>query len=314
MGGLDIFSVYKMSGNNWSPPFNLKPPINSGGDDFGFVVFSRPTGSTDTLEMGFFSSVRENGAGNDDIYRYIKRIPPPMPKADTIPPTAQAPDTLPTLLLDVFIVEKIFEKPNDPNSKVLGRKPLAGATAGWQGQILTTSEEGFFTINLSPGQDYQFLASFPGYLSNAGLFSTKEMSTLAGQPSQRYELEIVLDRIYTDKEIRLENIYYDFDRWEIRADARPALDRLAQLLIINPSVRIQLGSHTDCRGNDKYNQELSQRRAQAAVDYLIEKGISPARLSAQGFGESAPEDDCLCSRCTEEEHQRNRRTTFRILE
>jgi peptidoglycan-associated lipoprotein len=314
MGGLDIFSAYKMPGGNWSPPFNLKPPINSGGDDFGFVVFSRTEGSADTLEMGFFSSTRADGAGNDDIYRYIKRIPPPIPTADTMPPIAPVQDTLPAFLLDVYIVEKIFEKPNDPNSKVLGRKPIVGATAGWEGQILTTSEEGFFTIDISPGQDYQFLASFPGYLSNTGLFSTQGMTSTAGQPSRRFELEIVLDRIYTDKEIRLENIYYDFDRWEIRADARPALDRLAQLLTINPSVRIQLGSHTDCRGNDKYNQDLSQRRAQSAVDYLIEKGISPARLSAQGFGESVPEDDCLCSRCTEEEHQRNRRTTFRILE
>ncbi|HRJ16954.1 MAG TPA: OmpA family protein, partial [Saprospiraceae bacterium] len=125
---------------------------------------------------------------------------------------------------------------------------------------------------------------------------------------------IVLDRIFIDKEIRLENIYYDFDRWDIRTDAQPTLDKLARLLLINPGIRIQLGSHTDCRGNDRYNQDLSQKRAQSAVDYLIAKGIQPDRLSAQGFGESAPEASCLCTRCTEEEHQRNRRTTFKILE
>ena len=89
---------------------------------------------------------------------------------------------------------------------------------------------------------------------------------------------------------------------------------MARLLLINPDIRIQLGSHTDCRGVDRYNQDLSQKRAQSAVDYLIAKGIQAERLSAQGFGESAPEADCLCNRCTEEEHQRNRRTTFKILE
>jgi peptidoglycan-associated lipoprotein len=313
MGGLDIFRTYKMAGGNWSPPFNLKPPINSGGDDFGFVVASRP-GLSDTLETGFFSSVRENGAGNDDIYSYVKRIAPDIPVADSLPALSQNKDTSQAILLDVFVVEKIFENPSNPNAKVLGKKPIPGATAEWQGQQETTSAEGFFTIEISPGNDYVFLASFPGYLNNTGQFSSREISPATNYEPQRFELEIVLDRIYTDREIRLENIYYDYDRWEIRADARPALDRLAQILSINPTIRIQLGSHTDCRGNDKYNLELSQRRAQSVVDYLIEKGIAAARLSPQGFGESIPEANCLCTRCTEEEHQRNRRTTFRILE
>ena len=75
-----------------------------------------------------------------------------------------------------------------------------------------------------------------------------------------------------------------------------------------------MGSHTDCRGNDRYNTELSQKRAQSAVNYLISKGIPAERLNAKGFGESVPKADCLCSRCNEEEHQENRRTSFRILD
>ena len=75
-----------------------------------------------------------------------------------------------------------------------------------------------------------------------------------------------------------------------------------------------MGSHTDCRGNDGYNQQLSQRRAQSAVDYLIAQGIDAARLQALGYGEEEPEIDCLCSRCSEDEHQSNRRTTFKIIE
>ena len=315
MGGLDIFRSYKMPNGSWSPPFNLKPPVNSGDDDFGFVIAERFPEGSDILETGYFSSTREDGFGNDDIYRYDKRLPPELPVATT--------DTLfdPAdfkMLLDVYVVEKIYEIPNDPNSRVLGRRPLTGAQAEMrtdrENKKWPLSEEGFFSVELSEDMEYAFLAAKDGYLNNAASFSTKGIGVDPGVPEMRFELEIVLDRIFLDKEIRLENIYYDFDRWEIRDDAKPALDKLARLLLINPSIRIQLGSHTDCRGNDRYNMELSQKRAQSAVDYLIAKGVSTERLTATGFGESMPEVNCICSRCTEEEHQRNRRTTFKILD
>ena len=125
---------------------------------------------------------------------------------------------------------------------------------------------------------------------------------------------MILDKRYIDQEIVLENIYYDFDRWEIREDAQPALTRLARLLTANPELSIELGSHTDCRGNTLYNQDLSQKRAQSAVEFLIQNGIDARRLRARGYGESRPAADCTCARCTEQEHQQNRRTTFRILQ
>ena len=109
-------------------------------------------------------------------------------------------------------------------------------------------------------------------------------------------------------------IYYDLDKWDIRSDAKPTLDKLANTLILNPLIRIQLASHTDCRGVDSYNQVLSQRRAQSAIEYLIGKGVPPGRMVAKGFGETSPTAICVCSRCTEEEHQRNRRTTFKIID
>ena len=92
------------------------------------------------------------------------------------------------------------------------------------------------------------------------------------------------------------------------------LDELVSNLKLNPELVIQLGSHTDCRGPARYNQDLSQKRAQSAVDYLIEKGISPERLSAKGYGENELAVECICARCSEEEHQENRRTTFTILD
>jgi outer membrane protein OmpA-like peptidoglycan-associated protein len=129
-----------------------------------------------------------------------------------------------------------------------------------------------------------------------------------------FEVEIVLDKIFRNKEIVLNNIYYDYDKWDIRPDAEPTLNKLAEVLLQNPGIKIQLGSHTDCRGNDGYNQELSQRRAQSAVEYLISKGIKEERLTAKGYGESQPAATCACARCTESEHQTNRRTTFIVLE
>ena len=112
----------------------------------------------------------------------------------------------------------------------------------------------------------------------------------------------------------LENIYYDLDKAFIREDAKPALDELIIILKRNPSINIQLSSHTDCQGGTGYNEKLSQRRADAAVQYLIQNGINPDRLTSKGYGESLLAATCKCSDCTEDEHQRNRRTTFLVLE
>ena len=95
---------------------------------------------------------------------------------------------------------------------------------------------------------------------------------------------------------------------------RPTLNELATVLNQNPGIKIQLSSHTDCRGKANYNENLSQKRAQSAVDYLITRGIAPERLVAKGYGKAQPAVDCVCGRCTEEEHQANRRTTFKIIE
>ena len=125
---------------------------------------------------------------------------------------------------------------------------------------------------------------------------------------------MVLDKIFKDKEITLDNIYYNFEKWDIRDDAKPTLDKLTTILNQNPQIKIQLSSHTDCRGNDNYNQDLSQKRAQSVVDYLISNGINSERLTAVGYGENRLEIECICGRCTEEEHQANRRTTFKVVE
>ncbi|MDX1446956.1 OmpA family protein, partial [Lishizhenia sp.] len=116
------------------------------------------------------------------------------------------------------------------------------------------------------------------------------------------------------KPIVLNNIYYDFDKWNIRADASPVLDSLVKLLNDNPNIEIQLGSHTDVRGTRYYNQYLSNKRAKSVMDYLINKGIDPARLTWKGYGESEPINKCVEGvYCSDIEHEENRRTEFRVV-
>lgn len=312
MGGLDIFKVYRLRNGSWSSPYNLKSPINSGGDDFGLVVLAQNPEEEDVLQLGYFTSTRADGAGGDDIYLYKKYIPPPAP------PQPEPEEIVYKMILNVYVLEKIFEDPADPNSGVLGRKPLPGSKVliryNNENQTMTVGEDGVIQLALEKGTNYSFLASKPEYLSNDARFTTIGIGEDPNNPVQEFELEIVLDKIFLNQEIVLENIYYDFDKDDIRDDAKPTLDELARNLQLNPGISIQLASHTDCRGSDRYNEDLSQRRAQSAVNYLIEKGIGAERLSARGYGESQPAVDCICGRCTEEEHQENRRTTFKILD
>jgi outer membrane protein OmpA-like peptidoglycan-associated protein len=319
MGGLDIFKSYPLTERSWAPVQNLKAPINSGADDFAFLVTQQNKNATKVNSLilsGFFTSNRPGGSGGDDIYRFEKRVPPPAPpKVDTLPKQ----ETEMHMYLEIYVLEKIFSKPNDPNSTVLGRKPLEGSSLtmdvnGKQEQLKETETPGLFKIELKPDLEYKFVAQKEQYLNNSNRFSSRGLRLSKQNPMQIFELEIVLDKKYINQEIVLENIYYDFDKWDIRQDAQPTLNKLAETLSQNPDIRIELGSHTDCRGGDDYNQSLSQKRAESAVAYLINQGIDSQRLKAQGYGESQPAASCVCNRCTEAEHQQNRRTTFKIIE
>ncbi|MEM6319437.1 MAG: OmpA family protein [Bacteroidota bacterium] len=316
MGGLDIFRVYKRDNGEWSSPFNLKAPINSGADDFNYLVdYRAPIINPKVIHKGYFTSTRDEGSGLDDIYSFERLVPPPPPPVDT---TKEAPPIVYTMKLNGYVLEKIYEDPNNPNSKVLGRKPLNGAQVqidiSGKKETVTVGEDGLFSIDLAEKTDYNFFASAEGYLNNDERFSTDGIAKDPANPNLEFEVEIVLDKIVQDREIVLDNIYYDLNKAFIRDDAKPTLNELADLLNQNPQINIELASHTDCRGRAIYNQDLSARRAQSAVDYLVSAGIATERLSARGYGLSSPAIDCVCSRCTEEQHQTNRRTTFKIVD
>lgn len=309
MGGLDIFRTYPLPNGRYAAVKNLRTPVNSGADDFGFSIYERTGSGPDATVTGYFSTARPGGAGSDDVYRYTKRVLPPPPD-----PTPVAYKNV----LDVFVVEKIYAEPGNPDSRVLGRKPVPNATLvasiGEQSRTVTTDEEGRLSLILVDDQNYQFRAERADYLAAEGRFSSRNLPRDPDEPEQRYELELELDRIFLNREIVLDNIYYDLDESFIREDAKPTLNRLSTLLTRNPDIKIELGSHTDCRGRDAYNQQLSEARAESAVAYLIERGIDAGRLSARGYGEEDPVAECICERCSEAEHQRNRRTSFRVVE
>ncbi len=226
-------------------------------------------------------------------------------------PEAEVPVPRPMpLYLTVLVKEKIFADPDDPNSEVLGLKALdqvrLDMDTGKKQLNYQLKEDGKKRLRLNPKASYKFLANRNGYLTNHAHFVPEE-----GIENQT--LEIILEKIFKEKEIVLENIYYDYDKANLRSEAFPELEKLLRILEDNTDIRVQISSHTDCRGEEKYNEKLSQDRAQSVVDYLVSNGINASRLVAKGYGENLPAIDCSCTSCNEDQHQQNRRTTFKIL-
>jgi outer membrane protein OmpA-like peptidoglycan-associated protein len=145
------------------------------------------------------------------------------------------------------------------------------------------------------------------------------VSTVGRKPSQdqlpnltndiQLPVTLTLNKIILAKAIEVKDILYDYNKYDIRPDAAIRLDTLVQTLVDNPKISIELSSHTDQRGKDPYNLKLSQQRAQAAVDYIVSKGVAKSRITAKGYGETRP---IVAKPTTEEEYQRNRRTEFRV--
>lgn len=181
--------------------------------------------------------------------------------------------------------------------------------AGIDSQMLSTGA--VFTKSLKPNGEYHVYAVKNNYYSNEKIISTKGIT--AG-PSTVINDTLYMQKLAVGEVYNIDNIYYDFDKANIREDAKPALNRLIELLNQYPAMHIQINSHTDCRGSDKYNLKLSDERAHSVINYLKERGIAAGRLRYKGYGESKPIVSCpICEKCTEEEQQKNRRTEFEIL-
>ncbi len=312
MGGLDIFKSYRQANGRWSKPLNLKPPINSGADDFAFLVIPN-SASSNVLKSGYFSSGRASGNGADDIFAFGIKTNPDFELIED----KQKENTEYLYYLAVQIYAVIREDVSNPNSDIIGRNPVKSEQIVWidQGDVqqIATDKQGRFIRQIVPGRRYTIRINDPGYYAKTEVFSTEDIKANPDEPIRTFNLRIDVEPIVRGTEFVLDDIYYDFDEAYIREDAKPTLNRLALLLKENPSLRIRLGAHTDCRGEEKYNKDLSAARAQAAVRYLIGQGIDPSRLQSKGYGKERPIEHCPCQDCTEEQHQKNRRTTFEIL-
>ncbi|MCZ4244159.1 OmpA family protein, partial [Pedobacter punctiformis] len=232
---------------------------------------------------GYFSSNRTDGLGSDDIYSFTREQ-----------------------VLAFSLSGKVY-------NKVTGQ-PLSGAMVTLNktgGSVLRveTDETGAFKFKLEKASDYGLTGEKTNFRSDGTDLTTKNLTS-----SAEIKKDLYLEAVELNKAIRLENIYYDFDKSNIRADAAVELDKLVKIMQDNPTMWIELGSHTDSRGNDAYNLALSQRRAESAVQYIISRGISKNRIEAKGYGETRLLNRCTNGvKCTPAEHQLNRRTEFKIV-
>ena len=216
-----------------------------------------------------------------------------------------------------FVYEKGDETKTPINEAAVTLK-LTGSESGEDVPINedTTADNKMYFFPLQIGKYYKISGQKDGYLTNS-----VEITTLGITESDTLRADLYLQKLVKDKAYRLKNIYYDYDKWFLRDASKATLDTLYDILTQNPTIIVEIGSHTDIRGSDTYNRNLSQKRAESCVNYLIEeKKIPKERLEAKGYGESKTLEDCTkVTDCPDDGktdcpcHQDNRRTEFKII-
>jgi len=301
MGGLDIFVAEAGADGKFTKPVeNLKYPINSSFDDFGIIYEGKK-------QKGYFTSNREGGKGGDDIWSF----------------------NLPPLIFN--LKGNVLSEGGATTGKGKG-EPVESVKVkiiGSDGSIkeFTTGKDGAYkleklkenvtyTVSTETGQSSKS-ASF----SKDGYLATKDqrvISTVSKEKSTDFTADFNVKPV--EREIRMPEVRYALASWELTPEAKDSLMYLYNILKDNPTIIVELNSHTDSRGDNAKNQELSQKRAQSCVDFLVkEKGIPAERLTAKGYGETQliVTDDVIAKAKSKEEkealHAKNRRTSFRIL-
>ncbi|WP_299682706.1 OmpA family protein [uncultured Tenacibaculum sp.] len=283
LGALDVFES-KIENNEYTKPVNLEKPVNSSRDDFGFVINRERTN-------GFFSSNRKGGKGDDDIYSFtINRC-----KEDIVGIVTDLKSGTP---IPGALVRLIDDK-GEPVSKQL------------------TNEDGSYSFkSIDCKKAFTVAASKNDYRNDQ-----KETATL-NVDKKVITANLALESFIVNKEgqesqIVIHPIYFDFDLYTIRQDSKYELENIVSVMKNNPTMVIRIESHTDSRGSKAYNRNLSTNRAKATKEYLISRGIAPNRIeSAVGYGEDQLLnncDDANQKKCSEEQHQRNRRSYFYIV-
>lgn len=304
MGGLDIFkSNYDPESDFYEMPINLGIPINSAHDDSYYVT-------DDEMRYGFITSNRAECTDCDSLYTlcshcykiYTVLQPPPVFK------------------IKGYVYDAVTEEVI-PNARI----EFKDVSYQWEHFELVADANGYYEHELIPNLELFLRATAKGYFADKAVVMTK-----GELYSKAYRQDFYLEKI-PEGEITIEGIEYDYDSANLRPVSIEILNKLIEFLELNHNLKIEIRSHTDERGSDKYNLSLSERRAQSVVDYLISQGIPAERLVAKGYGETMPaeikdENGQLVTLTPEyiyslpdkdkqeEYHQRNRRTAFFVLE
>lgn len=285
MGGLDVYAV-KIYPNAISDALHLGAPVNSEQDDFAYIL------KNDTHE-GYFSSNRPGGKGDDDIYHFSSSPPLKIECKqwlNGVTKNKKTGEVLPKALVVLF-----DDKDNEIGSA-------------------TSDEKGDFKIEMDCDNAYKVVAAKEKFKKDSYSFTTEEDPDATVNVTLNLEPIPEVVKVRKKVIVNINPIYFDFDKANIRPDAKIELDKVVAIMQKYPDLKIEAGSHTDSRGPAEYNQILSERRAKSTVAYIVSKGIDASRLITKGYGESQLTNHCDGTvKCTEEEHQQNRRTEFVIL-
>ncbi|WP_016990418.1 OmpA family protein [Flavobacterium sp. ACAM 123] len=286
LGGLDIFVSKINADGTFGKVQNVGMDANSPKDDFGYWIDTKS-------RRGFFSSNRDGGQGYDDIYKFLETK---------------------KLLCEQQLYGKVTDLAT--SEILLGAKiSLFDNKFNPMGTV-NTDDKGNYTFSVECGKTYNVRAEKEAY-------TTKEESVTIADEDGKTKLDIALEKeeckvtIGDDlgKCFGIKNIYFDFDKSNIRVEAAIDLEKILDVMNQYPKMKLDIRSHTDSRGSFKYNESLSDRRAQSTIGWLIENGVDKGRLTAKGYGEYQLINKCADDvECTEEEHQLNRRSEFIIME
>ncbi|MDC6350627.1 OmpA family protein [Zeaxanthinibacter sp. PT1] len=287
LGGLDIFEVAFNQEDGFLEVRNMGRPVNSNKDDFSFII-------DEETQKGFFASNRSGGKGDDDIYSFKKLIPEEV--------NENAIAGIVTEIVNGEVVPEALVTLLDENNRTLK-------------EVVTEADGSFVFEELDGNTKYSIKVSKESYFESNSVVSTLDNQRIdtSVELKKLEELIAVEDGI---RKIKMDMIYFDFDKFNIRQDASEELDKLVAILNEYPSMVIKIESHTDSRGPKVYNTYLSDKRAKSTRDYLVSQGIDPKRIqSAIGYGEDRLLNNCDGSvRCSSQQHQLNRRSEFIIVD
>ena len=288
LGGLDIFASYLESDGSFGKPFNMRAPFNSSWDDFNLV--HRPNSN-----IGLFVSNRNNSTSSDDIYMF-ENFPPKM----------------------IIYSGHVYDA--ETNAAITDYTVLVTENGQKVYEQRVKGDDGYF-FYMGPDKKYDVTIVSPDYISSAQQVSTQGLKNFADITGNTYLApDIIIPPSVgggvppVDKEewreIEIKDIFYEFDRFRLTDASKAELDKYIKYFYQYPKMAVEISSHTDIRGSTEYNQNLSERRAKAVVDYFIERGISASRLLWRGYGDTQL---MVRNARNESEHQANRRTVFRVI-